>query len=90
MLTVVTCLVLKEYGKQENGKYFEVLLTVMLVFTGITTLYSFDSMAEESDYIYVADMESLNSFDVGRGEYMPAGTAAAWESMPEGGENSEK
>lgn len=84
MLTVVTCLVLKEYGKQENGKYFEVLLTVMLVFTGITTLYSFDSMAEESDYIYVADMESLNSFDVGRGEYMPAGTAAAWESMPEG------
>lgn len=84
MLTVVTCLVLKEYGKQENGKYFEILLTVMLVFTGITTLYSFDSMAEESDYIYVADMESLNSFDVGRGEYMPAGTAAAWESMPEG------
>ena len=84
LVSVVTCLVLKEYGKQENGKYFEVLLTVMLVFTGITTLYSFDSMAEESDYIYVADMESLNSFDVGRGEYMPAGTAAAWESMPEG------
>ena len=59
-------------------------MTVMLVFTGITAFYSFDSMAEESDYIYVADMESLDSFDVGRGEYMPEGTAAAWESMPEG------
>ena len=84
MMTVVTCFVLREYQKRENGKYYELLLTVMLVFTAITTFYSFDSIAEESDYIYVADMESLDSFDVGRGEYMPAGTTAAWESMPEG------
>ncbi len=84
MLTMVTCLTLKYFQKRENGKYFGTLLTVMLVFTGITAFYSFDSMAEESDYIYVADMESLDSFDVGRGEYMPEGTAAAWESMPEG------
>lgn len=82
LLMILLCVVIDQWEKKRGKKAEGCLLCVFLIGACITGGYFFSSMNEKNNVIYVADVESLNLFDIGGGEYVYRGVAWKREKMP--------
>ena len=83
VLTVLACIMLKRWMLW-NGKQAFVPGIVMLGLTAIAAGYFYESLSAEKTYAYVADVESLGTFELGNAEYLPIGLNEDPENFPEG------
>ena len=83
-LTVVVCVILKDWKNGRGRGVFLVFAGILLGITGISTGYFYISMQEKADVIYIADIESISSFELVSGEYVPVGVDWSPGQMPEG------
>lgn len=84
VFSMVVCIVLKSWKDTKQEAKATALLVVMLGLTGMSAGYFFTSLIETNDVIYVADVESFSSFEVGSGEYILANVDRDRAAMPEG------
>ena len=82
VFTVLACIVLDRWNMRNKRKGW-ILGAAMLGLTGISTGYFYESISAVKTPIYVADMETLGTFELGNGEYLPASLEAGQENFPE-------
>ena len=83
-LTVETCVVLKNWKRCKKREEVLALAGIIVGIAGISTGYFYTSMQEKADIVYIADAESISSFELVSGEYVPVGVDWSPEQMPEG------
>lgn len=80
LLTILLCAVLFVWQKR-GKKWFWGLLAVLFSCVFVTDGSFFSSLIEKNDVIYVADIESVDSFYLVGGEYVPSGVDWKREKM---------
>ena len=83
VLTVLTCIVL-DGKKTRDRRSCWILSAVMLGMTVISAGYFYESLSCAKTPVYVADIESFGTFQLGNEEYLPANLDTKQENFPEG------
>lgn len=83
MFSILSCVVL--YNLKETGRKAVIGLEFFLVIAaGLTAGYYISSLTEANNVIYVADVESIGTFEIMGGEYIPDGVSWSAEKMVQG------
>lgn len=84
MLTVTAGIVLWNWKKMRTKGAVAGLTAVMLGITALTTGYYTTSLLEANDVLYIPDVESISTFELVSGEYVPDVVDWSSDLMPEG------
>lgn len=84
MLTVTAVTVLWNWEKMRGKRAAAGLAAVLLGITVLTVGYYTTSLLETNDVLYVPDVESISTFELVSGEYVPEAVAWSENMMPEG------
>ena len=82
--TVVCCILLKSWRISRGERVFRLLAAVMIGTLVMTTGYFETTMLQQCIYLYIPDVESINSFNLGTKEYVPLGVEPGEKVMPKG------
>lgn len=84
MMTVVACIVLWNWKREKKREEFIGLIVVLFGLAGLTAGYFTNTLMEKNDVLYIPDVESISTFELVSGEYVPDGVDWSRKLMPEG------